>query len=233
MRKLNILFIIVCLVSFCSFVFSQDKPLAVKIGEYNQKTEAAEKLVEKTNFFLKKLSGLPKDTKGFIAIPSEDFLLFKNLSEQVNAVLSKYTELKYRVELLQPAPVGYRPKGLPEKTEFWLISLNAEKPYSIEIVCGLTYSCPDIEIIGTNYIYDKNKTQLFSASVSGAGFPNEIKYNWTVSAGEIIKGEGTPLIEVDFSKVDVDEITITFELEGFSDCQTKIEHKIKIVKNPK
>jgi hypothetical protein len=246
MTKRNIIFIFVCLLSFCSFAFSQDNPVvADKVDEYDEKTETIEKFVEKTKLFLKKLSKAPQTTKGFIAIPTDDFPPYENLYKQAQNVLSKNDELKSRVELSKPIPAGYRPKKLPEKTEFWLIPSNAENPYPIEIGCGLPSSCPAVSIEGADYIYDKNKTQLFSAAGIDSPASAEIKYKWTVSAGEIVNGEwkvsggkvvnneDLSFIEVDFSGVDANEVTITLELEGFTDCQSKAVRKVKLVNNPK
>ena len=55
----------------------------------------------------------------------------------------------------------------------------------------------------------------------------EITYKWTISAGAIIEGQGTPTIKVDAAGAA--EITATVEIGGVCDeCERKATFKTKI-----
>jgi hypothetical protein len=73
-----------------------------------------------------------------------------------------------------------------------------------------------------------NKTSLltFTANVSG-GSQSNVKYKWAVSAGEIIKEQGTPVIKVD--PQGANEVKATVEIEGVCyECPTKASFTTKI-----
>lgn len=71
----------------------------------------------------------------------------------------------------------------------------------------ISISCPtDIPIPGTPV--------TFSVNISG-GDPNfNPKYKWQVSAGEIIGGQGTPIISVDITGTQGQTVTATVDVEG-------------------
>ena len=55
--------------------------------------------------------------------------------------------------------------------------------------------CPKISIIGGSTSF--SRTFTFSAVVSGARVEQRLTYRWTVNAGRILSGQGTPKIEVE------------------------------------
>ena len=72
---------------------------------------------------------------------------------------------------------------------------------------NIVISCPETVNIGTPV--------TFTASISG-GTPNITPvYNWTVSAGQIISGQGTPSIQVDTTGLAGQAITATVRVEGY------------------
>ena len=79
-------------------------------------------------------------------------------------------------------------------------------------------TCPTFTISGPSGITPAGGTMTFSANVSG-GTAENITYNWTVSAGSIESGQGTPTITV---RVPADlydsNITATVGIDGTGLC---------------
>lgn len=61
--------------------------------------------------------------------------------------------------------------------------------------CRFVDACPATEISTPTGSIKAGKTVIFAAKISGIE-PSDISYNWTVSAGKIIKGQGTSKIKV-------------------------------------
>ena len=82
--------------------------------------------------------------------------------------------------------------------------------------------CPTISINCPTDIKELGTPVKFSVNISG-GVPNlKLKYNWQVSAGNIISGQGTPEITVDTIGTEGRHITATIELDGMPpECDRK------------
>lgn len=80
--------------------------------------------------------------------------------------------------------------------------------------------CPTVSVSCPTDITEAGTPITFSANVSG-GDPNaSITYNWTVSAGTISGGQGTPSITVDTTGLGGQTVTATVELGGVApECQ--------------
>ena len=72
------------------------------------------------------------------------------------------------------------------------------------ISCGMAtaqnpapYLCPTLSIEGPNRILKQGETAKFTAKVVAHGPELQIKYNWHVSYGTILSGQGTATIEVE------------------------------------
>ncbi|HLM00839.1 MAG TPA: hypothetical protein VK400_07265 [Pyrinomonadaceae bacterium] len=80
--------------------------------------------------------------------------------------------------------------------------------------------CPTFTISGPSGVTNPGDTMTFTANVSG-GTAENITYNWTVSAGTIESGQGTPSITV---RVPADlfdsNITATVDIQGTGLCET-------------
>jgi hypothetical protein len=60
-------------------------------------------------------------------------------------------------------------------------------------------TCPSLSISGPSGVTTAGETMTFTANASG-GSQDNVTYNWTVSAGEIVSGQGTPVITVATTK---------------------------------
>lgn len=56
-------------------------------------------------------------------------------------------------------------------------------------------TCPTISVSGPSDVAQPGDTMTFTANVNG-GSQSSVTYNWTVSQGEIVRGQGTPVITV-------------------------------------
>jgi hypothetical protein len=72
---------------------------------------------------------------------------------------------------------------------------------------------------------------VISLSMSGGEPYMNPTYNWSVSAGTIIKGQGTPTIEVDTADLVGQKVTATVEVNGLPpECQRIASCKVQIRK---
>lgn len=76
--------------------------------------------------------------------------------------------------------------------------------------------CPALAVTGGRNI-TASESLVFTANVAG-GTGAEISYKWTVSQGEIVKGQGTPQIKVKTTPEMTGEITATVEIDGSRLC---------------
>lgn len=81
-----------------------------------------------------------------------------------------------------------------------------------ECDCPLICICPTLSVSGGGVI-KAGETVEFTANVSG-GTAADITYNWTISQGEIIEGQGTSKITVKTTKETTGTITATVEIGG-------------------
>jgi len=75
--------------------------------------------------------------------------------------------------------------------------------------------CPTVTVTGPDSV-DAPSPITFNASVSGGTPPPTPTYSWSVSAGTITSGQGTPSITVDSSNVGGQTVTATVEIGGLA-----------------
>jgi hypothetical protein len=76
------------------------------------------------------------------------------------------------------------------------------------------YFCPSLSINCPTDWQPGLPVSVF-VNVSGGDPDVEAKYNWMVSAGTIISGQGTPTITIDTTALSGNSVTATVEVEGF------------------
>jgi hypothetical protein len=87
--------------------------------------------------------------------------------------------------------------------------------------CVRECSCPSLTVTGPAGVTAPGETMTFTANVSGGSQDTPITYNWTVSAGTIVSGQGTPSISVEAPRDGTTNITATVEIGGLQpgcDC---------------
>jgi hypothetical protein len=94
------------------------------------------------------------------------------------------------------------------------------------IVCpNVTVSCPESAT--------ENATTTFTATISGGSPGITPTYNWTISAGRIISGQGTPSITVDTTGMSGQTIRANLDVGGFGmTCPASCATSIPVVNKP-
>jgi len=87
-----------------------------------------------------------------------------------------------------------------------------------ECECESPCVCPTLDVVGPSGVVQPGEAMNFTANVSG-GTATDITYNWTVSAGSITSGQGTPSITVDTTGLDGQNITATVDIGGTGFCE--------------
>jgi hypothetical protein len=93
--------------------------------------------------------------------------------------------------------------------------------------------CPDLRVDCPTGLTTEGDPITFTANVSGGDPSASITYNWTVSAGTIRSGQGTPTIQVDTTGIGGQTVTATVELGGVApecnrtaSCSSQVAAKI-------
>lgn len=100
--------------------------------------------------------------------------------------------------------------------------------------CVKECECPTITISGPAGITNPGDPMTFTANVAG-GTQTNITYNWTVSAGTITTGQGTPSISVDTTGLAGQSVTATLNIGGTDascGCKTDASETAGVAPNP-
>lgn len=79
--------------------------------------------------------------------------------------------------------------------------------------CVQICECPTLSVNGPSGETNAGSPMTFSANVSG-GTSSDVTYTWTVSAGSITSGQGTPSISVDTMGLEGQNVTATVDIGG-------------------
>src|SRR6266851_6279333 len=107
-----------------------------------------------------------------------------------------------------------------------IVVADCPPPPPPRIICpNVSVSCPDAAAEG--------QPATFSATISGGSGGERPTYNWTVSAGRIISGQGTSSTTVDTAGLAGQTIRADFELGGYGvRCPASCATSIPVVNNP-
>ncbi len=90
---------------------------------------------------------------------------------------------------------------------------------------NVVMSCPDVQQAGSPI--------TFTASISGGTAGITPTYNWRVSAGQILSGQGTPTITVDTAGLGGQPITATLEVMGYNlECRASCQSAVPAPPQP-
>ena len=118
------------------------------------------------------------------------------------------------------------PEGNPLCTAFTSTKVVVRTCPPPRPVCpNVTMSCPDVQQAGSPI--------TFTASVSGGTAGVTPVYNWTVSPGKILSGQGTQTITVDTSGLAGQPISATVEVAGYNlECRASCQSSVPAPPNP-
>lgn len=184
---------------FCSLIFTSAIAAQEKFSEYSATSVNLDALAKMASKFADRLVTEPSTTRGFIN-------LYDTSKEagKIKSVLSKKPELKDRIIFFEP---GIRYYNESSDIEFWVVPKDAPVPYPP--TCKLCV-CPELRISEIKATANRGENLTFTANVSGGS--ETITYNWKVSAGKIVEGQGTSVIKV--AAKGAQEITATVEIGG-------------------
>ena len=83
--------------------------------------------------------------------------------------------------------------------------------------------CPRVEVVCPTGMTEQGVPLSFSASVSGGDSGAQFIFNWTVSAGTIMIGQGTSTITVDTTGLGGQNVKVTVEVGGLPESCAKVE----------
>jgi hypothetical protein len=145
----------------------------------------------------------------------------------------------------------------PSKTPFmevWLVPPGAtpptckdcEAPYLGPLAKGCSgiptesresvekeFSCPSVEIVGPERISMPGTLLTFHSKVYGPHLNKTVRYKWSVSAGAIVKGQGTSKITVRAPNGDVAVVRAFLQISGFPlGCKNSVTEVAGIANQP-
>lgn len=98
-------------------------------------------------------------------------------------------------------------------------------------------TCPTISVTCPTEPVLQGQPITFTANVQGAPADRTLTYNWTVSAGTITSGQGTPTIQVDTAGLGGQTVTATVEVGGLdasctstASCSTPVVQRAEATK---
>lgn len=91
-------------------------------------------------------------------------------------------------------------------------------------------NCPSsITVVGPSELM-AGDTLVFTVAVRDYNYSGKLTYNWSISAGTIISGQGTAMVRVNTSKLDGETVTATVELRGLpAKCQSVASSSAEII----
>jgi PKD repeat protein len=99
------------------------------------------------------------------------------------------------------------------------------KTETVEVVecdCVQVCECPTLTVDGPSSAVKSGETMTFTANVVGGNQQN-ITYNWEVSQGTIVSGQGTPQIVVGTEGLEDTNIQATVKISGDEGCNCDTE----------
>ncbi len=95
----------------------------------------------------------------------------------------------------------------------------------VAAVCqdGAREVCPRVTVMCPTEMSEQDNPLTFSAKVSGGDANAQFTFNWTLSAGTIISGQGTPMITVDTTGLGGQLVRATVEVGGVAESCAKSE----------
>jgi hypothetical protein len=108
-----------------------------------------------------------------------------------------------------------------------VVIIDCPPPPTPPVVCPtVSVSCPDAPAEG--------QPVTFTATVSGGSANVTPSYNWTVSAGRITSGQGTPSITVDINGLAGQTIRANLDVGGYNTpCPASCATSVQIPNNPR
>lgn len=197
--------------------FAQEKPKAIKIAEFDDRTDSISVFTRRVKQVLKELDVRPIGTRVFIAISVsiENVEHSEKLIDIAEKIVSREPREKQQLVTIADSLCPYEMEI--NKNEFWIVPKDADLPYRNSGICD--YVCSTIEIQGKPHFPNKKEKLVFTVIVQGGLEPSG--YNWTVEGGQLLSGQNTPTISVRIKKSarlgNGDALTVTVKIPNVFD----------------
>lgn len=101
--------------------------------------------------------------------------------------------------------------------EFWILPPGAQTPQARpEFQPSEIVRCCNLQVRGAMYVFRKDTPLNFTVSEAWNPCPQATSYRWSISSGEIVKGQGTDTITVDAGAMTDKYVKATVDAEGLS-----------------
>lgn len=222
---------------FCSFAFGQEKPAALKFDEFSKSDnyESDSKLIaERLKRFAIELKRQPQTRALIIGYDErkqsyDQYWIGDKQILTIQRGLESYGIDEKRVDRLVG---GIREN---ESYELWLLPKDAElpKPHPEYEQTDIVYCLGNVSIDGVYYAFNRNKSLEFLARTNPTRIPSGINYEWEVSTGKIVEGQGTEKIKVDVSGTTENYLTVKLNFKGLAlECNNQAVKNVNFVKFP-
>lgn len=224
--------------SFCSFAFGQTKPVALKFDEFSKSDnyESDSKMItERLKRFAIELKRQPQMWALIIGYDERKQSYDDDTYNGDNSILIIQRQLEsYGIDekRIDRLVGGVREN---ESYELWLLPKDAEMPKprpefeQTDVMYCLGYA----GINGVYYTFDRNKPLEFSAQTNPTRIPRGVNYEWEVSAGNIVEGQGTEKIKVDVSGTTQNYFTVKLNFKGLAlECKNQATTNVTFVRFP-
>lgn len=210
--------VIFCSIVFASAIQAQEKPQTVMFYSFESEDRNNSTLIKKKlSEFLNQLSKEPKTTKGFINIAGNS-----RLAEKIKSFITANSNLIDRIVFNHNLKYPERPSSF---FDFYIIQQGAEIPY---IIVNEPIVCPIFTVTARKEKIGREIFVTFTAK-SKVEDLQDVIYEWTISAGKIVEGQGTAKIKV--AAKNAKEITSVIGLGGeFDVCESNFSETVEIRK---
>jgi hypothetical protein len=196
---------------------------AVKFDSYSEKDGENLKLLDKKiNRFLKKLK---KDSsvKGYVFIYDKVPRLRDIKGCKISEITAPSVKQKELVKKLNLPKEQIKNScfRFNFEVEFWIVKEGEKLPDNNTNCADFDppCCCPTLNIISDETVYSLKNPLIFKADITLIEEYDTATFEWFVSNGKIISGQGTNEIKVDISDVNFGEtITATVEASGSAFC---------------
>lgn len=199
-------------------VVAQNGPKALKFDEFSKiPSESSSPLTDRGNRFARQILKEPRSSRAVVIYYNQRKGPFplnsgEDWATYTQGILTNGYEISQsRIILING---GYREYAT---LEYWISPIGTDLPKpSPTFDKNETVICPEIHVAGDGFRHDFKRPLKFSAAVKGLEPTSSLYYEWNVSSGTIVAGQGTSIIEIDLSGTQVKRVTASVQIKGLN-----------------
>jgi hypothetical protein len=219
MKTLQLIFLLLICFAFCSFGLAQSKPVALKFDEFDDSVDSfypyeGTNLSQRIERFIKQIKQ-ERGVKVYLICyrarktNSYDYKCNRWNYSTKSEILGK---TKLKSEDIISIDGGYRERST---IEYWIVPKNASSPKPTpSFDKSEAFECPIISVYNVGFPFDPSRTIDFSVSSHYLDKIENLKFEWKVTSGTIVEGQGTERIKVQLNDNDSKRVTAFIEVSG-------------------